>query len=67
MTILSALIIIACFMVGGYYQFFSDKIDSAPEQVAENILLTEQNIKVDFSAGKKKKLTEQKDNDAKKD
>lgn len=59
MTLLSALIIVVCFAVGSYFQFFSNTIDAPAEQVAENVLLTEENISVDFSAAKKKKLADQ--------
>ena len=67
MTLISALIIVSCFAVGGYFQFFTDKIDAPAEQAAESVLLGEENIAVDFSAAKKKKLADQqKESDAKK-
>jgi len=56
---LTTLIILGCFAVGAYYQYFSEKIDSTPEQVAESIL-EKYNIKEDFSAEKKKKLADEK-------
>lgn len=69
MTLLSALIIVACFAIGGYFEFFTDKIDAPAEQVAESVLLTQGNIEVDFSNAKKKKLADQqaKGSDGKKD
>ena len=69
MTLLSALIIVACFAIGGYFEFFTDKIDAPGEQAAESVLLGEENIAVDFSAAKKKKLADQqaKGSDGKKD
>lgn len=45
-------IILACFGVGSYFEYFSDKIDAPAEQVAESVLEKE-NIKYDFSAKKK--------------
>lgn len=59
MTVISAILILACFAVGGYFKFFSDEIDSPGEQVVEYVLLAEENIDVDFSANKKKKKSEQ--------
>lgn len=68
MTLLSALIIVVCFAVGGYFQFFSDKIDAPAEQVAESVLLTQGNIEVDFSNAKKQQFAnQQKKEDEKKD
>lgn len=69
MTIVSAIIIFICFAAGGYFKFFSEKIDSPIEQTAEYVLLTEENINIDFSADKKKKLSEKapKNEDNKKD
>lgn len=69
MTIISAVLILACFAVGGYFKFFSDKIDAPVEQVVEFVLLSEENIDVDFSADKKKKLSDKapKDEAGKKD
>lgn len=58
MTVISAILILACFAVGGYFKFFSDKIDAPAEQAVEYILLTQEDIDVDFSAGKKKNLSE---------
>ena len=61
MTLLSALIIVVCFAVGGYFQFFSKEIDSPVEQVVEKIL-AEEKINIDFSADKKNKnVNEKKD------
>ncbi len=54
---LAALVVLVCFGVGTYYQNYSDKIDSTAEEIAEEVLET-QDIKKDFSANKKKKLAE---------
>ena len=68
MTLLSALIIVVCFAVGSYFQFFSNTIDAPAEQVAESVLLTQGNIEVDFSNAKKQQFAnQQKKEDEKKD
>jgi hypothetical protein len=58
MTIfLTSLVIVVCFTIGGYFQFFSDKIDAPAEQMAEEVLAKE-GIVEDFSSDKKKKLAD---------
>lgn len=57
MTVISAILVLACFAVGGYFKFFSEKIDAPAEQAVEYILLSQENIDVDFSADKKNNLS----------
>ena len=52
--IIAIAIIIGLVSVGLYFQFFSPKIDSVPEQVVEKAL-EQYGIDVDFSADKKKR------------
>ncbi len=52
-----ALVILACFGVGKYYQNYSEQVDAPAEQAAE-MVLKKYNIDEDFSAGKKKKIEE---------
>lgn len=52
--IIAIAIIVGCMSVGLYFEFFSDKVDSVPEQLAEKVL-EQHGIDVDFSADKKKK------------
>lgn len=59
MEILATAVILLCFGVGAYYQFFSEKIDSMPEQVAEKVL-EKYDIEYDFSLQKKKELEKKK-------
>ncbi len=56
-----ALIVLGCFGVGKYYQYYTDKVDAPAEQLAEAVL-KKNNIDTDFSADKKKsKETDKKD------
>jgi hypothetical protein len=48
-----ALIVLGCFGVGGYYQYYTDTVDAPAEQLAEAVL-KQNNIDTDFSADKKK-------------